>query len=412
MTLSSVFFCIPSGRKSGAGTGLPVLLVSSFLFSLLVACKKEAPLRLAYDQGDPDYQKTAGLLKQAMASDGYELRLVPVENAIQGAAMVAQGDAELSLIMDQSDLEPELKEDVFRLRTIAPLFRRVIYLFHRPEIPYEETFLKMIRDRDIFTGTVGGEKHSSFLRFMDFAGFSDFRISADSTNADVIFFWGDTNGERAEALARQGWKIYSIREIARKSISLRLGRLQPYDLPPTPSMQLDSMIKTLSSNVLLITSGQTDTDRTYRFAKALFKARSRMIVHNPIFEQMVEDFNPSTLPYPLSDGMEAYLRRDEPTFWERYAEVIALIFGVLATLSGVIQSVRLWIHRRRKERLDQYLRRFADAKNTPDKENLLEEILDNALVHLTQERLEKEDFDILARLIYSEMTAKKRLEKD
>ena len=371
---------------------------------LLAGCGKEPPLRLVYNAGDYNYSQTAELLKKVLLSEGYQIQLVPVENAIEGARMVANGDAEFSMIMDQTDLEEEIGENIDRIRTVVPLFRRVIYIFFQPDIPQNDFFTQMIRGRRIYAGPIGGEKYLSFQRFMKFAGFSDYTITTDSSDAEAIFFWGDTNGQRAELLAKEGWKVYDMRETARHSIRLRLGRLSPFDLPPTHSMGREELIRTMSSNVLLITSDRTDQDRTYDFAEALFNARPRMIVTNPIYEQMIEDFDTHMLPYPLSEGMEAYLRRDEPTFWERYAELIALAFGVLATISGVIQSIRLWIHRRRKERLDDYLREFADARAKPHKEELLAQILNKALDQLTRERLEKEDFDLLARLIYSEIT--------
>jgi len=379
---------------------------------LLNGCEHEPAIVMAYADADYNYRQTAELLREVLAGEGYDLTLVPVANAIEGAQLVASGQVDLSLIMDQTDLEKELGEAVHHLQTVLPLFRRVIYIFYRPELPETDRFFQLAAGRRIYAGTPGDEKFISFRRFMDHTGFSDYRIVTDTAEADIIFYWGDTNSERAEQLARRGWKIFSLRKMGQQGISLRLGRLDPFELPPTASMMLDMPVQTMTSNVLLLTSDHIDSDRTYHFAKALFNARSRMLVQNPIYEHMREDFDQSSLPYPLNVGMETYLRRDEPSFWERYAEVIALGFALLAGISGVVQSLRLWVHKRRKERLDHYLRAFAVARTKPDREKRLEEILDQALVQLTQERLEKEDFDILARLIYSEITAKNRVTPD
>lgn len=375
---------------------------------LLSTCEKEAPLRIVMEENDSNYRQAVDLLEETLTNAGFQVELVSTRTAIEGAGLVARGEADFSLIMDQTDLEPQLGPDIYRLRTIMPFFQRVVFILYAPYIENEENFFALASARKVYAGVEGGEKYNSFLRFTDYAGFSDFKITQDSTEADILFFWGDTNAEQADALVRQGWKIFGLNDLSRNAICMRLGKLSSIDLPPTPYMPQDQPIRTISSNVLLITSDRLGEQEIYAFTRALFAAKPRMAAKNPIFEHMREDFDILNTPYPIHPGVEAYLRRDEPTFWERYAELIGVGIAILATISGVIQSIRLWIHRRRKERLDTYLIRFAEIKRQSGQDNKrqeLEGILHEALEQLTRERLEKEDFDILARLVYAELNA-------
>lgn len=377
------------------------------LFITFSTCSKEPPLRIILEENDSNYRQTVKLLEETLTNAGYEVELIPSRTAIEGAKLVANGEADFSLIMDQTDLEPLLGQDIYRLRTIIPLFKRVVYILYAPYINDEENFFALAKDRKVYAGVEGGEKYNSFLRFTAYAGFSDFKITTDSLAADIIFFWGDTNAGQADEMLRRGWKVFGLNDLSRQALSMRLGKLSPIDLPPTPYMPQDKPIRTISSNVLLLTSDRIEEQEIYVFTQALFAARPRMAAKNPIYEQMREDFDILDVPYPIHAGVEAYLRRDEPTFWERYAEVIGLGIAILATISGVVQSVRLWIHRRRKERLDTYLIRFAEIKRNSSEEKKkrqLEDILQEALDQLTRERLEKEDFDILARLVYAELS--------
>jgi len=391
-------------------TILPRPFANLLLFLVLstTACQEpDRPLRLTYDRNDRSYAQTAKLLQHILSNEGYNLELTPVDNAIEGARRVAEGKAEFSLVMDQTELDEHLGASVYRLRTMLPLFQRAAYAMYRPSVPEQINFLYLIMGRKVYAGEEGGERYNSFLRFMEYANFSDFEITTDTSEAEVMFFWSDTQAERAEALAANGWKIFNLDEANRAALCLRLGRIRPIDLPPTPSMMLDQFINTVASDVILLTSDRAEEDYVYEFTRALFAAKPRMVIQSPIYAYMTEDVQSADMPYPLSTGVEAYLRRDEPTFWERYAEVMALVIALIATASGVIQSLRLYWHRRRKERLDKYLLAFAAAKDQPDYAQRLQAIFDEALTNMTDERLDKHDFDILARLIYAELVAKR-----
>lgn len=92
-----------------------------------------------------------------------------------------------------------------------------------------------------------------------------------------------------------------------------------------------------------------------------------------------------------------YLERNEPSFFERYAEMIGVFFSIFIVLAGGIPSLVRWNKHRKKDRIDKYYIRLLEIeknvenfKTTDECERYLKEITElrrNAFKQLINEKL-------------------------
>jgi len=79
-----------------------------------------------------------------------------------------------------------------------------------------------------------------------------------------------------------------------------------------------------------------------------------------------------------------------------------------ALLYGIIQAIRSKLQRRRKEKIDLYFIEYIDIKSEEASKDikiaLLESLHKRALLQMTSEKMEKNDFHILSRLLQQELS--------
>ena len=128
-----------------------------------------------------------------------------------------------------------------------------------------------------------------------------------------------------------------------------------------------------------------------------------------MYRNIQENFDQQSLLFPIHEGTASFIRRDQPNFFERYADTIALVFSILALLYGGIQTIRNTIAKRKKDQVDKYFLEFLEIRQDKEikleqKVKLLDNLFQRAVEQMTNEKLEKSDFHILSRLIQQELT--------
>lgn len=112
-----------------------------------------------------------------------------------------------------------------------------------------------------------------------------------------------------------------------------------------------------------------------------------------------------------------YLNRDQPTFLERYAELVALLFSVAVVLLGAAGSVMRMLRRTKKDRIDVYYQKVQDVEqrlldsedDVRAAQRELEQLKALAVQQLQEERLQaNESFSIFLDLLHHQVA---RLEK-
>ena len=371
----------------------------------LGSCQKKE-VRFVVSEHDENYKEFAYYLETVLSRASIGIEVLEVDNSLAAAKMVANNEADLCLLMNHTNLIDQMENEVSDLRMLFPVFNRVVYTFHRRDRSPESMF-ELVDGKKIHVGASTGERYSNFAKIMQLTGWNNYEIVTDTSEADVIFFWGDTNARRAEELLDKGWRLYSMDPLVSEAFSIKLGKIKPIDIPALRRTRTFRKISTFTSDAVLLSNEFSDEDLIYELCSIIFDDKLWLESKNIIYSNLSEQFDIDLMSFPMHTGAERYFNRNEPTFWERYAEIIALVVSVLVLSFGVIRSIQSYMSRRKKERIDKYFDRYLALKEEKpdDYRERLYELLNRSIKQMVSEKLDKQDFDIFARLIYAELSS-------
>jgi hypothetical protein len=352
----------------------------------------------------------AGHMKPFLERLGYKITIVPAANILEASRMVAEGKAELTMVNNHSTtVALQLGYEASNLRTVMPITSRIMFAFTRKPLRDSATAIDLFKNKRVAIESIGGETHLTLKRFFSAAKINDVNFVTFKDSADVVVFWDRFYGERAESWKKKGWHPYTFRRNWIEFIMLNDHALRPFKLPALPGDEDAIITHTLATDVILVANRKLGENACYLLAFAIFQNKVDLMHLDVMYRSINENINRETLLFPLHEGTLSYLIRDQPTFFERYAESLALVLSLLAVVYGAVQAVQNRMRRNRKERIDKYFLEFLEIRTDKsilrdDRVRKLDDLFQRAVVQLTNEKLEKSDFHILSRLIQQDLT--------
>lgn len=379
------------------------------LIALLVSCDvlyRQRNLKLALAKNDYTATYCSSHLKQFLEAGGYRVEIIPVNSTIEANAMVARGEADLSFVLNHSLFMPQslgLESD--NLRTIVPIFQPAMYFFSSDTTLEETSFAgKKISVEHMQDEAYLNLKEAFELGKLDYLEFTN------SWDGDYFHFWGNYQGKRAENALNRNWRAVSLDEKFKKFLLGHYPSLEEFTLPAFPGDPDSRPLHTLASQALLICNSALSERTVYELAGYIFKQKLELMTYDRImYNSIKENFDQSSLLYPLHRGSDSYLRRDQPSFLERYSDAIALVITMAALLYGGLQTLRNLLANRKKDRIQQYFIDFLSIRESEhlgsaEKSRRLNSLLHKMLKQMTENKLDKNDFHIFSRLIQQELT--------
>lgn len=386
-----------------------IILTLSLLLSACDGFRPKKTFRLAIPENDHSYNISSQHLVSFLEDGGFNVRFISAENAIEANRLVAQGKADLTFIMNHSNFIPEkLGSESGKLRTICPMYERLLFLFSK--LPVDDTLNagELLEGKSVGIEVLDGETHTNFQEMLKSGQIDNVRIISRDEDPDLIHFWGTYYGPRATHLLETGWKEVSMHPSWINFTALNDPALNPYVLPAIPGVEESRNLNTLSTQTLLVGNSHLKDRAVFELSKYIYQHRLDLMKYDLRYRSIKEVFDISELLYPLHEGSNDYLRRHQPTFVERNADVLALVLSSCLVLLGAIQAVRNRIRRKKKERIDLYFLEFLDIRSKEihrdEMITLLDDLLKRALVQMTAEKMDKHDFHIFSRLLQQEIT--------
>ena len=388
---------------------LSLLLVLLLLLSACDSLRPKKTFRLAIPVNDHSYNSSSQHLVSFLEQGGFKVKFISAENAIEANHLVAQGKADLTFIMNHSNFIPEkLGAEAGKLRTICPMYERLLFLFSEEPVGDTLNAGELLEGKSLGIEVLDGETHVNLQDMLISGKIDDVKIISRKLDPDLIHFWGTYYGPRATQLLESGWQEVSLSPSWINFITLNDPALEPYVLPAIPGVEGSKNLNTLSAQTLLVGNSDLGERAIFELSKYIYQHKLDLMKYDLMYRSINEVFDVSELLYPLHEGTNDYFRRHQPTFVERHADILALLFSFSLVFFGVVQAVRNRIRRRKKERIDLYFLEFLDikAKECSKKEMiaLLDDLLKRALVQMTAEKMDKHDFHIFSRLIQQELS--------
>jgi hypothetical protein len=201
-------------------------------------------------------------------------------------------------------------------------------------------------------------------------------------------------------LSSNEWRLFSLDDIdfAGRGSSVEgfcqyYPRAYPYIIPKNVFGQYpEKPVYSLAMDMLLVTHAGSDSRWVHDLTRDILEGRHYLSQENVLFARVREHFDRDVLNFPLHEGALDYLDRNEPSFFERYAEAFGVVFSIIVVFAGILSSLK----RLKKERIDKYYRQAMKIDNLEDLNKLEEKAID----HLEKDRLSAdESFSIFLKII-------------
>lgn len=388
---------------------VPIIL----LLAITGGCDLYRPqqsFRLAIPEKDYFHNYMANHLRPFLERHGYHIEMVTAPTAIEANRLVASGKADLCFLNNHSvPITNALGPETGTLRTVLPLTTRLLFAFSKKELPETATAKELFENSRIGIEVLQGEAQLDIEQLLARAQISGAQVVTLEDNPDVIVFWGTLYGRRATKYLADGWHPFSFKQNWIDFFTLNYPALRPYTLPSIPGNPKSIPIHTLATEVILVTRESIGENAVYKLAEVIQQNKMELMHEDIMYRSINESFDAQSLLYPLHEGAASFLRRDEPSFFERYADTIALVLSVLAVAYGSIQTIRSNIARKKKDQVDRYFLEFLEIRQSKEtdlsqKIKSLDELFQRAVEQMTNEKLDKADFHIFSRLIQQELT--------
>jgi NMT1-like family len=292
---------------------------------------------------------------------------------------------------------------------VMPMSTRLFFTFSKNPLPDSATVNELFANKKVGIELLNGEAQMNIEKFFERSKIEVAELVTFNDNPDVVVFWGTFYGTRATKYLQEGWHPFSFKSNWIEFLTLNDPALRPFTLPAIPGERKSIDLNTIATEAVLVANQDLGENAIYELAQVIFQHKLTLMNADLMYRSIDEAFEQRALLYPLHEGTVSYLRRDQPTFFERYANTIAPILSIVAVLYGAIQTIRNMVARRRKEQVDKYFLDFLEIRTDKampldQKVKRLDGLFQRAVEQMTHEKLEKSDFHILSRLIQQELT--------
>ena len=395
----------------------------------LVSCMPTGKkLTLAVYLPGSDSHLAGQAIKQSLAELGWKIDLVNMSHEDANEAL-RNGQVDLAITSNEASLSSQ------GLRTIIPLYSEVLISLMRDNsvfmevdsienllsvvqgnkanflFSYEGSYAHLFAEKLLKNEGIEPEMFNA-IYFKEKTAYKEGKKSLiQELKPDIVFLLNTPINPLANDIMELG---YSIRNIDGQSFDLeygflssfatRLPRSYPIVIPAfAMSRKQTEPIGTLGIKTSLICSKELDENLVYDFVKDLMWSQPELIELNPQFFEMSEDFDQRFLNYRVHPGSQSYFERDEPGFFERYAELTGVMFSMVVVLFGLMTGLRRVYSQRQKDRIDEYYLHLIEARQEKDISVAIlrvQELEEKALNQLVQEKLSADNaFVVLMQLI-------------
>jgi len=310
---------------------------------------------------------------------GWNIRIMKGDeyNSIYNCKKLISGEVDFALAQNDISID-DIKENdsVFSdlgIRTVIPVYPELVYIIYPDTLPEPQSLEELLKGRRIGMGhTDSGSTHVLLALFKNFGiDTSEFTtVYCDSEenelknlNIDVsCFLTGPNNPRINDMLNAQNGKLYSLDnyKLANEGSAVdgfcyNYPRAYPFIIPKnTYTKKPHQPVLTVAVEAVLLTREGVNKNHIYEMVQAIYSNVQNLANKNGLLLLLDESFDAKRMNFPLHKGTVNYLERNKPSIFERYAELMGVIFSIAIVLFGAVASMRQRLKRKRKDRIDVY----------------------------------------------------------
>jgi hypothetical protein len=338
------------------------------LLAYATACAPETPsVRLA-NGSIPATDEITSLLAAATRESGTDVRFELVAG-LNGAEAVldalGNGAIELAVIENSASYRrPEL-------RTVAPLYPSVLHIAVRPA-QATRPFRDLLDGATVFAGAEDSPARrllSLITSIYEASGVTFSYVDGLDSDPDVVVVFAPISPRRAPML--DGYVLFSMGlpdQVGAGSMAdalvLVTPLLRPFIIPmATYGDMTPTAVVTVAIDTLIVTHRATSNVMVYDVLQTLHSLGPRLNSEHPgLLLDRLEDFETSSLTFPVHAGALAFRARNAPDFFERAAGLIDAVTAIAAVLMTALLALVRYVRARRKSRIDDLYARVLDIR--------------------------------------------------
>lgn len=389
-----------------------ICLVYILILSLWSCSKKKKELRIATGLEGGVIHAMGELMVSSLKEEGWNLQNVPAGDPLYE---IREGKADLAIIGN------EIKVSAERLRVIIPVSKDILMILYNGEkfVAPPRTVAELITKKKVLIlseeayGTIPDllahyDAYESDYTKIEFDLSNIYTIKdafevIDTNDHDVLIFFANITFPIFDPLTERGYQLFSIESLEKignggtiDAYTMKNPLFQPFIIPEKMFNNPDP-IATVSSYSILVANKDLSSELIYDLTKDLVNKLSVMAKDITAFYYADVSFDRTKISLPLHKGSIKYLNRDSPSFFERYAELIGVIFSITVVMFGALKAITSERHRKKRDLLDTYIENALNIKNKNreviDEGQLtsaisqLNQQLEEALILVTQEKI-------------------------
>lgn len=349
-------------------------------------------------------------LSDYLNSKGWEIELVQGKEVFNAQSVMSLMEKDIDLAFIQNDQAHTRESN--DIRTVLPFYPNISYIFYR-NMDQPRDLQALVSNKTILVSEDDEEFYKSLFTYygvnLDSVTFTmvelsdsveEFVQAINNSEENIFCVFAAIHNPHVKTMIANNWEIFSLEDIiysergsSVEGFCMNYPRSEPFIVPRNFFGQKPlEPISTIALDELLIVHEDADETIIYDLVSDIYEGKHFLSQNNILFTHISEDFDRDALNFPLHDATVNYLKRDEPSFFERYAEAFGVIFSILVVMAGALTSLR----KIRKERIDKYYRKVMECDNVHE----LERLSNEAVRQLQNEKLTAdESFTIFLNLV-------------
>jgi len=368
------------------------------IISGLASCtSRSGDVRIVSSSEEPQ-NELLGVIGQTLEDQlGYSTSIIVGNDSYSNIDSILNDRADIAIVENFAPYMPGVN-------TIMPLYEQILHVFYNKDIKVS-SFKSLCEGRSMYIGEKGSATYILMNKL-----FTSFEVDTSLVNISyeifeqVDVFCAFTHIIRNEDLqGMEDFMLFSFDRVDHigkgsiiEGICLKNPYLSPFVIPNQLYNENNSTpVLTLSSMALLVGKETLPRDMVYDIIKTLRSSRLQLGREGTLAMMDFNDsYNLHRINFPLHEGAMDYLDRHQPSFLERYAEVISVLVSIIIAFGSAIFTFNGWNKQRKKNRVDMFYAKILDIKTLSENTTSVIDLMQ--LIGKIQD-IQKEAFEMLMR---------------
>ena len=412
-----------------------ILIISTLTSTFFSSCHKDKKyFSIATASSSSTYYNVGNILSDVINKESdFNISVLSNDslNTITNCKLLTSQKIDLALAQNDTPFDAITSDsssvNQSRIRSLFPIYSEILFIIV-PDTVHAKSLKELITGRKIGMGPLNSGT-AAFLKVL----FKKFGIE-DSTYTPVFTPFGQNklsnlnidiscavtgfnNSRIRHMLTNEQGRIFSLDNYKLlkhgsyvDGFCMKYPRSEPFIIPKgIYNTKPYNPVLTVAIKSVLLTHSEIDDLDIYHLVETIFKNNQLLANHDALLGELSENFDANKLNFPLHDGMNMYLERNKPSFFERYAELTGVLFSIFVVSIGAINTFKKSLIKKKKDQIDVYYElilkieeEISDAKNIEKLDSLSIKIRDlkkKAFTLLVDEKVEaNESFRIFISL--------------